>query len=280
MRTAYASKGIDIRGDQPARDQQEYPDFSAVGVALQSADERAYGRLDPLFDLDLFRPRFCATPFHELLGRAVVLDLSQLPSDEIKAALARIFLISAHGYYNPREHSSGARQFFVFDEAHRMKDEPKLDQFVRECRAYGVGVIISSQYPTDFSREVSAALATKLAHGNGADAARVRGIVNLLGMNGHERAVADLQQFEVVAQSSRFGPSFVRSLHYPALAALRFLCAHPGGSTDDEVALAPGLDQRKTRQEVILKHLAAMRFAQRGPDDFWRASAVLCQSLP
>lgn len=279
MRSAYESKRIEVRGSQKASEVQEYPDFAQVGETLRGADERAYARLDPLFDLDLFKPKYCDTPFEDLLGRAVVLDFSQLPSDEIKAALARIFLISAHGYYNSLEHSAAARQFFVFDEAHRMKDEPRLETFVRECRAYGVGVIISSQYPTDFTPSVSAALATKLAHGNGKDVDRVKAIVRLLGLAGRERLVEGLQMFEIMAQSSRFGPEFARTLNYPALATLRFLCRHPEGSTEEEAATAPGLDPAKTRAASVLRQLEVMRFAQKGPDDLWRPAREICASL-
>ena len=271
MRLAYSAKGIDPHRDQPKDKNQEYPDFSEVGAALKEADAKAYARLDPLFDLDLFRPAFSATPFDDLLGSATVLDLSQLPNDQVKEALARIFIISAHAYYSSEGHSAAARQFFVFDEAHRMKDEEKLLQFVRECRAYGVGVLLSSQMPGDFKPEVSAQLATKLVHGNGSEAAKVNGIVNLLGIKGREGEVRDLQKFQIAAGSSKLSPTFLRTLHYPALAVYRYLCGKPGGVEEPDVTEAPGLIARMTSPSEILAHLDQLGLAEQGPDGLWRA---------
>ena len=279
MRAAYGSMGVAARGDQPVRERQEYPDFSQVGEQLEELDDKAYGRLDPLFDLDLFKAEYRSCPFEQLLGRAIVLDFSQLPSDEIKAALARMFIISAHGYYNSNPHSQQARQFFVFDEAHRMKDEPRLERFVRECRAYGVGVIVSSQYPTDFTSEVSAALATKIAHGNGPDADHVKGIAKLFSLKGREAAIAGLLKFQMIVRSSKFGPSFARSLNYIALLALDFLCGHPEGSSPEQVALSPGLDPTKTAPLEILEHLRGMGFASLREDGLWVANSKICELL-
>ena len=279
MRAAYGSMGVAARGDQPVKEGQEYPDFSQVGELLQELDGNAYGRLDPLFDLDLFKADYRSSPFEQLLGRAIVLDFSQLPSDEIKAALAKMFLISAHGYYNALTHSQQARQFFVFDEAHRMKDEPRLERFVRECRAYGVGVIVSSQYPTDFTSEVSAALATKMAHGNGPDADHVKGIAKLFGLKGREAAIAGLLKFQMIVRSSKFGPNFARSLNYIALLALDYLCGHPEGSSPEQVALSPGLDPTKTAPLEILEHLRGMGFASLREDGLWVANSEICELL-
>ncbi len=242
-----------------------------MGLALKEAEDKAYARLDPLFDLDLFRPAFSATPFEDLLGSAAVLDLSQLPNDQVKEALARIFIISAHAYYNSEGHSASARQFFVFDEAHRMKDEEKLLTFVREARAFGVGVLLSSQMPSDFKPEVSAQLATKLIHGNGPEASDVNGIVKLLGIKGRESDVRDLQKFEIIARNREVNPVFLRTLHYPALAVYRYLLHCPGGVEEQDSTKAPGLIPEMTSPGVVLGHLDQLGLAERGPDGLWRA---------
>ncbi len=258
IREAYLEHGIAVTGLQAVSEDQEFPSFQDIGERLRAADPAAYGRLDPLFDLNLFREDYRKVAFDDLLGKAYALDLSQLPSDPIKAALAKIFLIAAHAYYNSMQHSATARQFFVFDEAHRVRDEPKFEAFVRECRAYGVGVIISSQYPTDFSPEVSAALATKLVHGNGPDAGRVRDIAKLLGLTGRENAIGNLGQFQIIAHNARTPTAFVRSLHYPAYLVLRAIRCSAVGLTTAEVGGLAGFDPEKLEPNVLLDQLAQM----------------------
>jgi hypothetical protein len=47
-------------------------------------------------------------------------------------------------------------------EANRVKESKRLEQLAREGRAFGIGLIIGTQYPKDMTHELSGALATKI----------------------------------------------------------------------------------------------------------------------
>jgi DNA helicase HerA-like ATPase len=51
----------------------------------------------------------------------------------------------------------------VFDEAHRVKDSKRLEQLAREGRAFGVGIVIGTQFPGDIPETMAGNLATQLA---------------------------------------------------------------------------------------------------------------------
>ena len=112
--------GIPTTGSTPFNDNTLFPDFSDVGSSLQENNIAAYNRLDPLFTLGLFPRSSQRESFHGLANRAVVVDLSQITSDEIKNTLAQLIVLSSHAYYNSQPHSGTIRQFLVFDEGHRV----------------------------------------------------------------------------------------------------------------------------------------------------------------
>lgn len=268
IREAYVRHDVPVRGTTAAREGQVYPTFQEIGEHLKELDAAAYGRLDPLFDMDLFREEFQRVGFDDLLKTASILDLSQLPSDQMKAALAKLFLISAHGYYNAEGHSGRARQFFIFDEAHRIMDEPKFEQFVRECRAYGVGVVVSSQNPSDFPGEVSASLAIKILHGNGAAEKRVRDIGRLVGVTSQSQRIGRLGLFDALTHNAKDGARFIKTLHYPAYLALETLGNHPQGSPIAAIEKTEGLDPDKIPALSLLHHLQEMGLAEER-DSLW-----------
>jgi DNA phosphorothioation-dependent restriction protein DptH len=212
---AFMSAGIPTTGSTPYTENLRFPDFSNVGNSLQHDNPLAYNRLDPLFTLGLFREEFRGQSFHALVNRAAVLDLSQIPSDEIKNALAQLVVLSAHAYYNTQPHSGTIRQFLVFDEGHRVLGSEYMLRLVRECRAYGVGTILSSQYPSDFPAEISASMATKVVHGNGRDSDRVKAIVQLLGCEGREGDAAGLDRFQAFVDNRHCPHTLLRTMNYP-----------------------------------------------------------------
>jgi DNA helicase HerA-like ATPase len=50
----------------------------------------------------------------------------------------------------------------VFDEAHRVKDSKRLESLAREGRAFGVGIVIGTQFPGDIPETMAGNLATQL----------------------------------------------------------------------------------------------------------------------
>lgn len=244
IRTAFSNAGVDPAGMVPFDPEKTFPDLAAVGEILAETNPTAYNRLDPLFTLGLFREQFWRTSFDSMVDRSVALDFSQLPSDELKNALAELVILSAHSYFNAQPHSGPLKQLFVVDEAHRILKADFLERFALECRAYGVGLLLSSQYPSQFTQDISSSMATKIIHGNGRDVDRVREIVNLLGCAGQESAIADLNMFEAIFSNKHFSNVPIRTMTYPLHLAYQAVVAS-GGLTLDEIARISGIDPQK-----------------------------------
>jgi hypothetical protein len=120
-------------------------------------------RLSVLHDLGLFRagsgPQFSLENF---LNKRVCLKLSDLPTDEIKSALAEVLIVQLHGYALRGEQPRRLTRLMVFDEAHRVKDSKRLESLAREGRAFGIGIVIGTQFPGDIPESMAGNLATQL----------------------------------------------------------------------------------------------------------------------
>lgn len=258
---AFGAAGISTSGSIPFSADLRFPDFSNVGESLQTNNPSAYNRLDPLFTLGLFPEQSRSQSFHALVNRAAVLDLSQIPSDQIKSALAQLIVLSAHAYFNSQPHSGSIRQILVFDEAHRVLESDYMLSLIRECRAYGVGTVLSSQYPSDFPGEISASMATKILHGNGRDNERVKAIVQLIGCSGREGDVAGLERFQAFVDSRHSPHTLLRTMNYPLyLVWLQLLQA--GTMTQETLARAAGIDTSKLPIGNLVRQLELLGLAE------------------
>lgn len=259
--SAFDTAGIPTGGHIPFTDDLQFPDFSDVGNFLRNDNPSAYNRLDPLFTLDLFRETSRGQSFHGIVNRTAVLDLSQIPSDEIKNTLAQLVVLSSHAYYNAQPQSGTIRQFMIFDEAHRVLASDYMLRLVRECRAYGVGTILSSQYPSDFHGDISASMATKVVHGNTRDAIRVKSIVQLLGCEGREGEVANLERFQAFIDNRHHPHGLLRTMNYPLYLAWTKL-QELGSATRSELSQADGLDTSKLSIANLIPQLERLGLAE------------------
>ncbi|WP_157128417.1 ATP-binding protein [Cupriavidus sp. USMAA2-4] len=269
IRECFEDRGIQSRGTVQVVGNLDYPDFNDVGEKLRVMNPAAYNRLDPLFDLAIFPQEARMARFDAMLADPVIVDLSQIQSDRIKNAIAKILIMSAHRYYNARPHTGSLRQFFVFDEAHRVLDSDFLLQFVRECRAYGVGVLLSSQYPTDFPQDVSASLNTKIIHGNGADRDRVRDISRLIGGSIEDGRIEELTLFEAIITNAQYAPTIIKTIGYPMMLALDAIQQRPG--TPLERLEVPGVDATRLNIPYLVTTLMNMGLVINKPDGLYPA---------
>ena len=258
---AFEDHGIKTTGAVKYDDEMDFPDFSSVGGMLRKDNLQAYNRLDPLFTLNLFRRDFHDKSFQSLVNRGIILDLSQIPSNEIKNALAQLVVMSSHAYYNSRAHSGSIRQVLVFDEAHRVISSEFITQLVRECRAYGVGTILSSQNPSDFPKEISASMATKILHSNGRDIDKVKAIVQLIGCEGRESDVSNLDRFQAFLDNRHYPHTLIRTMNYPVYLAWAYLRQYQEG-TREELSNINGLDTTKLPIENIIHQLEKLGLAE------------------
>lgn len=253
VRECYRACGINPSGASPYDSSQQYPDFNDVGERIKISNPRAYNRLDPLFDLQIFQEGNRDISFEAVLTRSLVIDLSSIQSDPIKNALAQIIILSAHGFYNSQPHVLSPRQFFVFDEASRVLSSDYLTRFVRECRAYGVGIVLSTQYLSDFSPDVSASISTKIIHGNDADEVRVREIQSILGLRGEETRISKMGIFDAIITNPQYRNVFIKTVTYPHFLVLRKIANE--GATQASLNNIHGLNTNRMPLEVILDQL-------------------------
>jgi hypothetical protein len=258
---AFSAAGIATSGSSRFDRNLRFPDFSAIGATLEQTNSAAFNRLDPLFTLGLFKQEFESISFQSLVGRSAVLDLSQIPSDELKNTLAQLVVLSAHAYFNSQPHSGAIRQVLVFDEAHRVLTSDYMLRLVRECRAYGVATMLSSQYPTDFPPEVSASMATKIIHGNGRDLERVKSIVQLIGCTGREGDVANLDRFQAFVDNRHYPQCLVRLMNYPLFLVWSYLKSN-GSVSREELSSAPGYDPQKLPVVNAIRQLERLGLAE------------------
>jgi hypothetical protein len=152
-------------------------------------------RLSLLSDLGLFgaatNPR---ASLEDFLNTRVCLKLSDLPTDEVKSALAEILIVQLHGHALRGEQPRRLTRMMVFDEAHRVKDSKRLESLAREGRAFGVGIVIGTQFPGDIPETMAGNLATQLFLMNNQAAHRRFVVAQIMGTTSTNEARGLLDQ--------------------------------------------------------------------------------------
>lgn len=163
IKTVYESAAIPTRAFIPDSE-QGYPPFEAVQheLARDKDNHPLLGRLSPIFDLELFSSGAQAADFATVVERSTVIRLAQLPGDEVKNSVAEFFLMALYNHLIRQPQSHRLARFAVLDEAWRLVESPFLEPLMREGRAFGLGVVIASQFPTDLPTAVAGSTATKL----------------------------------------------------------------------------------------------------------------------
>jgi hypothetical protein len=136
-----------------------------------------------------------------------------------------------------------------------------MEDFVLQCRAYGVGMILSSQYPSHFPKDISSSMATKIIHGNDGDTTKVKEIVQLLGSEGIEEDVARLGIFQAFLDNRHHRHTLIRTMNYP-LYLVWIKLQELESSTLEELTHAEGLDSTKLSLEHLVHQLEVMGIAR------------------
>jgi Helicase HerA, central domain len=162
--TIYTNAAIDLL-DWVQPSSRPWPSFEDIESVLQEDQKKnaaLIARLSPLFRLGLFPHDASAAPFEDVLVKRLVLKLNDLPTDQIKAALAEFIIVQLHGFALRGDQPRRLTRLMVFDEAHRIAKSPLLEKLGREGRAFGVGIVLGTQYPGDIPEATAGALATQL----------------------------------------------------------------------------------------------------------------------
>jgi hypothetical protein len=162
MKETYEMAGLGFKPFVPAPD-QEYLPFEAIrDVLIREEATQLLGRLSPVFDLGLFSRGDAATTLNDLLAAPTVIRLSQLPGDQVKNAVAEFFLMALYSFLIRREHPHKLERLLVLDEAWRLVQSPFLEPLMREGRAFGLGVIMATQFPRDLPDSIAGSTATRI----------------------------------------------------------------------------------------------------------------------
>ncbi len=192
------------------------PQFDTVKAILDDiGDVSLNNRLAPIFDLGLFQEG--TVTVDDILAHTSVIRFTQLPSEEVKRAAGGVVLRAVYNALLKRGHQQGLRLAIVIDEAHRIANLEPVKLLVKEARAYGVGVFLSSQEARDFEDFVfsnaASLLALKLSETSDAD--RVAKL--LVGNSGYREISDELQglpQFESFFRNDHYRP-FARTTIVP-----------------------------------------------------------------
>lgn len=217
LESAFETKGVPLR-EWKDPEQIKSPSLAEVIGIIEKkgggSSATLLNRLGFLHGLGLLPSDASARlTFKDLLEGRFVLSFNELPNDDaLKSALAEMILIQLQGYMLRGEQPRALRRLLVFDEAWRAANSTRLTQLAREGRAFGVGVVVGTQFPDDLSPDLVGNLASKLYLYNSDAAKRQKTILSLLGTtNGAistdlRNVLQGLQQFEAVLVNQQFTP--------------------------------------------------------------------------
>jgi hypothetical protein len=118
--------------------------------------------MSSIFDLELFTAESGEGQFASVLQSSTVVRLAQLPGDETKNAVAEFFLMALYNHLVRQPQTHTLNRLLVLDEAWRLVKSPFLEPLMREGRAFGLGVLVATQFPVDLPSTISGSCATKL----------------------------------------------------------------------------------------------------------------------
>ena len=151
MKSVYEAAGVPTRAFVPDAG-QAYPAFEAVQRRACAGQGQPGAARADVTDLrpgavQLGRAGQPTSPASS--SRARSSGSRSFPGDEVKNSVAEFFLMALYNYLirQPQSHQLG--RLAVLDEAWRLVESPFLEPLMREGRAFGLGVVIASQFPTD-----------------------------------------------------------------------------------------------------------------------------------
>ncbi len=219
---AYKRKGIEPHLPSYPDKVEEYPTFMDVHEILLEDDKKhgtLLGRMDLLFQLNLFRKE-TKLSFEKLMSGSYSLRLSQLPMNEIKAAIAEMIILAIHNYLLSQEQPRKLTRAVVLDEAHRVSQSNALLELMREGRSFGIGMMIATQFPTDIAQDIYGCTETKLFLSNDqyihaeAAAKQIEGGSTRQEINELAEGIRNMKQFRAVLRNSQYPKVFLDVMPY------------------------------------------------------------------
>jgi hypothetical protein len=166
QKRAYEKHGIDPRQRIQADSVREEPVFDEVLAEMADMDDApaktAMFRLQKFSDLGLFPVRPPKFSFEQLLQQGVVLTLNDSANDNLMRILAEILIVKLHAVLKRGDQPRILKRALVLDEAWRVAKSERLTELAREGRAFGVSLLIGSQFPDDLPENLVGNLRTQI----------------------------------------------------------------------------------------------------------------------
>ncbi|AWD68663.1 hypothetical protein C2I28_26920 (plasmid) [Priestia megaterium] len=217
MIEAFIRKGINPQSLTKINEIGNFPTLNDVHNILledEKKHETLISRISLLFQLELFdKQTDNKITFTELMNGSYTIRLTRLPGNELKAAVAELLILAIHNYLLSGEQPRRLTRSLVLDEAHRVSQSDALLEMMREGRAFGIGVIISTQFPSDIRTEIYGCTESKLFLGNDQFEHAEAGAIQLDG--GASRQ--EIKQFAEQIRSLATHQAFIRNFHYPKM---------------------------------------------------------------
>lgn len=162
----YRAHGWDPQAYTALDAKRSFPSFAEVMQALDEMKKdnvarTTYTRLKKFLDMNLFPAQSSDAAFDALLTKSVVLAMNELPK-ELANTLSEVMIVKLHGTLRRGAQPRKMRRLLVFDEAWRVSGSSKLTELAREGRAFGVGLAIGTQNPSDMPQELVSCLRTQV----------------------------------------------------------------------------------------------------------------------
>ena len=127
--------------------------------------QKLIAKISVLFDVDLFmNADSTSVSLDSVIKKLSVIELLGFPTDEVKSLVGDLLLNKLINQLYIKGKTDEYWLYVVIDEAHRMMyPGSPVELLLRESRKYGVGVILASQRPTDFSETILANAGTIVA---------------------------------------------------------------------------------------------------------------------
>jgi len=165
-----------------------FQEFFNILAADPKPNAGLMARLNELNDYGFFSSEGNARSLLEI-HRPVVVRIHRTSSEVLQRAFASFVLYSVYKEMFRRGLQPHLTHAVVFDEAHRASRLKLLPTMAKECRKYGLALVVASQEARDFDRSLYSAIASYLALRVTENNARV--IARLLSISGMERRMVD-----------------------------------------------------------------------------------------
>jgi len=166
IKECYVQAGFDM--NSPAPDDRDPPTLEILSGILDNWSSEMGGqirnlqvRLQPLFESGIFKKGRAKYSFEDLFKKTTVILLTAGIKDLMLAA-SRFLLEKIYSAMLIQGISKTLRVMVSVDEAHKLCNDPKITDLIKEARKYGLGLVLSSQETHDFHPSIFANAGTQI----------------------------------------------------------------------------------------------------------------------